>query len=101
MRTRIVVAVATALSVAALALGYESWRSAGHDEMRAITERIASDIARADREALRAEPLLQCDEGTAAWFLQSSPELANGYRVTVRRNGAGGHYLMSPEVVTH
>lgn len=101
MRIRIAAVAITAITVAVAAVWYYSRRTAGYDQMQSATERIAGAVARSDREALAAEPLLQGREETISWFLQSNPDFANGYRVTVGRNGMGGFTLMSPEILTH
>jgi hypothetical protein len=101
MRTRIIWVVAVVLVVTAAAVGYDAWRTAGHEQMQAVTERIAGAVARSDREALAAEPILQDHTDMIPWLLESNPAITNGYRVTVCRNGANGHYLMTPDLVTH
>jgi hypothetical protein len=87
--------------VAGAVVRYEMWRTAGRDEMRAATERVAEAVARADREALATEPILQGHDDTVTLLLRHSPALAGGYRVSVSRNGADGHSLLSPDSVTH
>jgi hypothetical protein len=77
------------------------WRTAGLEEMEAITERIATATARSDRAALASEPALHDRAGTFDFLVRHSPDLANGFRATVSRNGADGYSLMPPGVVTH
>ena len=98
IRTAAVAAV-TGLAVAA-AVTYHAWRTAGREEVRAVTERVAAAAARGDRAALAAEPLLHDGDGTADWLLRHGPTLARGYEVGVSRNGEGGFHLI-PSAVTH
>ena len=99
MRTRIIAVLVVCL-VAAVAVVWFCWQTAGHAEMRAITERVAAAAACGDREALLTEPILHDVPGTVDFLLGQGPALANGYRVTVCENGADGYRLL-PSVVTH
>jgi hypothetical protein len=100
MSYRTVGAVALICLTVTAAIVYAQWRAAGLEEMQTITDRVAAAAARSDRDALAAEPILQTRAGTVDFILTHGPILANGYRVTVTRNGADGYRLM-PAVVTH
>jgi hypothetical protein len=99
MRYRAIGAAAV-VCLAVAAFGYARWRTAGREEIQAVTERVAAAAARAERDTLAAEPLLQNHPGTVDFLLRHGPALAAGYRVAVRRNGADGYHLLSGEV-TH
>lgn len=101
MLHRPVIAVALICLFLTATFAFAWWRTAGLEEMEAITERIATATARSDREALAAEPVLHDRAGTVDFLVRHSPDLANGFRATVSRNGANGYSLMSPGVVTH
>jgi hypothetical protein len=83
------------------ALVYWTWPSAAEREVRAITERVATAVARGDRAALLSEPCIQNDAQTADFLLRYSPELASGYSVEATRNGKGGLKVMSTGIVSH
>jgi hypothetical protein len=95
-----VIGIAVVCLAVASAVAYTRWQATGRQEMQAVTERVAAAVARFDRDALTAEPLLQAHSGTADLLLRHSPDIAAGYRVTVGRNGVDGFHLM-PDSVTH
>jgi len=101
MRTRIVLAGITVAAVAVIGAAVYRARTAGHAEVRAITERLAAAMATGDRAALAADPTLQGHPGTVDWLVERGPALAAGYRVSVQRNGANGYQLMDLDVVSH
>jgi hypothetical protein len=98
---RLVLAGVTAAAVAVTGVWLYQARTAGHAEVRAITERLAAAMAAGDRKALAADPALQGHPDTADWLAARGPALAAGYRVTVQRNGANGYQLLELDVVSH
>ena len=100
MRTRALIVLVVVAVAAAVGAVYRV-RTAGHAEVRAITERVAAAMAAGDRAALAAEPALQGRPESADWLAARGPVLADGYRVSVRRNGADGYRLMSLDDVSH
>jgi uncharacterized membrane protein len=99
-RTKVLAAIASVLAIVAVVAAYRVL-TAGRAEARDITERIAAAMAAGDRDTLASEPTLCEHQGTADWLATRGPALANGYRISVRRNGAGGFQLMPLEMVSH
>ncbi|AWM39249.1 hypothetical protein GobsT_24520 [Gemmata obscuriglobus] len=100
MRVRVIGAFALICLGVVTAAIYYRWRTAGYEEVQAVTERIAAASARQDREALVSDPLLTNHAAAADFLLRHSAELGTGYRVKAVRNGADGYQLMSGNV-TH
>ncbi len=102
MRTQARIVVLFFAAVAAIAgVAVYRMRTAGHAEVRDITERVASAMAANDRAALMAEPAFQDHPGTADWLAAHGPSLIAGYRVFVQRNGRNGYQLLSLNAVSH
>src|SRR5262245_51596248 len=103
MRTRWKIA-ALVIAVVTLAIGvvviYRQ-RTAGHDEVRIITERVAAAMAVGDRAALVAEPHLIGRTDTVDWLMARGPLLTSGYQVYVQRNGANGYQLLDLQTISH
>ena len=100
-RTRIAIGLfALGAAVVAGAMVYRV-RTAGHAEVRDITERVAAAMATGDRAALAMDPALRDHPDTVDWLADHGPALAAGYRVSVQRNGANGYQLLDRDVVSH
>src|SRR5262245_6131460 len=99
--TRLVLAGAIAAAAVVAGVAVHRARTAGHAEVRQITERVAAAMAAGDRAALAADPAMQSHPGMADWLAAHGAALNSGYRVTVQRNGANGYQLMDLNVVSH
>jgi hypothetical protein len=90
VETRKALKITILLAVAAMGIiVFYRWRTAGNAEIQVITQRIAIAIQSNDRDALLHDPVLAGHEGTVDWLLRFHPDLANGYRVSVLKNGDG------------
>src|SRR5258708_6285487 len=101
MRARIWVIATVSLAVVAATATLHNRRTAGDAEVRAVTERGAAAAGRGDSEALVKESVLQGRPDTVARLIQYGSVLADGYQVTVKRNGADGYQLLSPADISH
>lgn len=100
-RTRLVLAGLTVVTGVVTAVVVYQTRAAGHAEVRAITERVASAMAAGDRDTLAADPALHGHPETATWLAAHGPIQARGYRVSVQRNGDNGYQLLDLDLVSH
>ncbi len=101
MRSRIGIVIAASVVIVAGAIVFYQRRTAGDADVRAATERIAAAIARGDRESLAGESFLRDHPDTVAWLMQHGPAISEGYRVSVKRNGADGYQLLSLADISH